>query len=73
MVADTTGRVDSERRLGTLRDLAHSAANVKTDGDACTSAAAIFDQNPIDVPFALFYLFDPGSQQLRLLRRRPRR
>src|SRR5690242_10441492 len=67
VVADTTGRVDSERRLGTLRDLAQSAANVKTEVDACTSAAAIFDRNPIDVPFALFYLSNPDGQQLRLV------
>ncbi len=67
VVADTTGRVDSERRLGTLRDLAQAAANVKTDIDACTSAAAIFERNPIDVPFALFYLCDPDGQQLRMV------
>ena len=57
VVADTTGRVDSERRLGTLRDLALSAAIVKTDVEACTGAAAIFERNQIDVPFALFYLY----------------
>jgi signal transduction histidine kinase/CheY-like chemotaxis protein len=67
VVADTTGRVDSERRLGTLRDLAQSAANVKTDVDACVGAAAIFDRNPIDVPFALFYLSDADGQRLRLV------
>src|SRR5581483_5258348 len=69
VVAETTGRVDSERRLGTLRDLAQSAATVKTDVDACAGAAAIFEQNPIDVPFALFYLLDEGSQYLRLVAR----
>src|SRR5581483_1451135 len=67
VVADTTGRVDSERRLGTLRDLAQSAANVTTEVDECTSAAAIFDRTPIDVPFALFYLSNPDGQQLRLV------
>jgi PAS domain S-box-containing protein len=66
VVADTTVRVDSERRLATLRDLAQSAAIVKTDVEACTSAAAIFERNPIDVPFALFYLSDEDGQQLRL-------
>jgi signal transduction histidine kinase len=67
VVAETTARVDSERRLGTLRDLAQSAATVKTDVDACTSAAAILEQNRIDVPFALFYLADPDGQHLRLV------
>jgi signal transduction histidine kinase/DNA-binding response OmpR family regulator len=65
VVADTTVRVDSERRLATLRDLAQAAASVKTDVEACTSAAAIVERNPIDVPFALFYLFDDDSGQLK--------
>jgi signal transduction histidine kinase len=65
VVADTTIRVDSERRLGTLRDLAYAAATVKTDVDACTTASAILARNQIDVPFALFYLSDPDGGQLR--------
>ena len=67
VVAETTGRVDSERRLGTLRDLAQSAATVKTDVEACTSAAAIFEQNQIDVPFALFYLSDADGDRSTLV------
>jgi PAS domain S-box-containing protein len=67
VVADTTVRVDSERRLATLRDLAQSAASVKTDRDACTAAAAIFERNPIDVPFALFYLSDEEGAHLHLV------
>jgi PAS domain S-box-containing protein len=66
VVADTTVRVDSERRLATLRDLAQSAAIVKTDVEACTGAAAIFERNAIDVPFALFYLSDDEGERLRL-------
>jgi PAS domain S-box-containing protein len=66
VVADTTARVDGERRLGTLRDLAQSAATVKSDVEACTSAAAVFDQNPIDVPYALFYLVDPDADRATL-------
>ncbi len=69
VVAETTGRVDGERRLATLRDLAQSAANVKTDMDACAGAAAIFEKNQIDVPFALFYLFDEASEHLQLVAR----
>src|SRR5919206_249566 len=48
VVAETTGRVDSERRLAPLRDLAPSASNVTTDVDACTSAAAVVERNRID-------------------------
>jgi hypothetical protein len=59
--------VDSERRLATLRDLAQSAAIVKTGAEACTGAAAIFERNATDVPFGLFYLSDDEGQQLRLV------
>ena len=67
VVAETTGRVDSERRLATLRDLAQSAATVKSDADACSSAAAVLEQNAVDVPFALFYLTQPDGRCARLV------
>ena len=67
VVAETTGRVDSERRLATLRDLAQSAATVTSDIDACTNAATILERNQIDVPFALFYLTDAGGAVARLV------
>jgi signal transduction histidine kinase/DNA-binding response OmpR family regulator len=67
VVAETTGRVDSERRLATLRDLAQSAATVTSDVDACANAASILERNPIDVPFALFYLTDAGGRVARLV------
>jgi signal transduction histidine kinase len=67
VVAETTGRVDSERRLATLRDLAQSAATVTSDIDACMSAASILERNPIDVPFALFYLTEAGGRVARLV------
>ena len=56
VVAETTRRVESERRLTTLRDLAKAAASATSDRDACRNAAVIFERNPVDVPFALFYL-----------------
>jgi hypothetical protein len=67
VVAETTGRVDSERRLATLRDLAQSAATVTSDIDACTNAATILERNQIDVPFALFYLTDAVGGVARLV------
>ncbi len=62
VVAETTRRVESERRLATLRELAEAAARAKTDRDACVNAAVVFEHNPLDVPFALFYLIDPGGR-----------
>jgi GAF domain-containing protein len=67
VVAETTGRVDSERRLATLRDLAQSAATATSDTGACTNAATILERNQIDVPFALFYLTDEDGSVARLV------
>ena len=69
VVAETTGRVDSERRLATLRDLAQAAATGASDLDACANAAAILERNTIDVPFALFYLTEPDGASARLVAR----
>jgi signal transduction histidine kinase/DNA-binding response OmpR family regulator len=65
VVAETTGRVQSERRLGTLRNLARRAADAKTAEEACENAAAVFEQNPIDIPFSVFYLVEPGAEAAR--------
>src|SRR5581483_1761864 len=62
VVAETTGRVQSERRLATLRELARRAADAKSAEEACENAAAVFGKNPVDVPFALFYLIDQSGQ-----------
>jgi signal transduction histidine kinase len=58
VVAETTGRVEGERRLATLRELARRASEAKTPEQACTNAAEVFATNSIDVPFALIYLLD---------------
>ncbi|MGB2714121.1 MAG: ATP-binding protein [Vicinamibacterales bacterium] len=58
VVAETTGRVEGERRLATLRELARRASDAKTPVQACSNAAAVFASNPIDVPFAMIYLLD---------------
>jgi GAF domain-containing protein len=65
VVAETTGRVQSERRLATLRNLARRAADAKTAEEACQNAAAVFEQNSIDIPFAIFYLVEPGAESAR--------
>ena len=58
VVVETTGRVESERRLATLRALARSAAEAMTPEQACVNAAQVFGANSVDVPFALIYLLD---------------
>ena len=65
VVAETTDRVQGERRLATLRDLARSS-EAKTPAQACERAAAIFDANTVDVPFSLAYLLDADGKRARL-------
>ncbi len=61
VVAETTGRVEGERRLATLRELARRAADATSPEQACVNAAAVFQGNAIDVPFSLIYLLDRGG------------
>jgi PAS domain S-box-containing protein len=58
VVAETTTRVEGERRLTTLRELARRAVDAATPTEACRNASAIFRDNATDVPFALMYLLD---------------
>ena len=61
-VSETTAQVQSERQLRTLRDLAVRAGVAKSQAEACENASATFAENPADVPFALFYLFEDGKR-----------
>jgi hypothetical protein len=67
VVAETTGRVEGERRLATLRELARRAADATTPEEACGNAARAFEANPTDVPFALLYLLDSDGTAARLI------
>ena len=58
VVAETTGRVEGERRLATLRELARRASDATSPEQACVNAAAVFAGNAIDVPFSMIYLLD---------------
>ena len=66
VVHETTRRVEGERRLATLRELAHGAAEAKTEHDACRMARECFERNSVDVPFSLLYLVDASGKQARL-------
>jgi len=66
-VAETTEKVYGERQLRALRELAMRTANEKTAEQACQAAASTLSTATRDVPFALFYLSDPGSEGIRLV------
>jgi PAS domain S-box-containing protein len=65
VVAETTERVEGERRLTTLRDLARRATEAGSAAEACTNAAAVLSENLLDVPFALLYLLDEDGRRAR--------
>ena len=54
-VVETTARVQSERRMRTLRDLAAAAVEAKTIAEAETLCMRALAGNAHDLPFALLY------------------
>jgi PAS domain S-box-containing protein len=59
---ETTERVIGERRLRTLRELASNTAATKTVTAAYRIVAETLAQNPDDLPFALLYQVETGTQ-----------
>jgi GAF domain-containing protein len=57
IVTETSGRVLSGRRLGTLRDLGRAKEGRSVE-EACHLALGALASNPKDVPFASLYLVD---------------
>src|SRR6195256_1943694 len=66
-VTETTSRMLSERRTRALRDLAARAGKAQTIDEACTLAAQTLSEYQLDLPFVLFYLFDDGAKEARLV------
>jgi PAS domain S-box-containing protein len=64
---EETQRVLSDRRLGTLRELAAEATTVRTTETACELSATVLTHNAHDIPFALLYLLDGDRAQARLI------
>ncbi|MGE0745513.1 MAG: response regulator [Rhodospirillales bacterium] len=61
---DDTQRVISERQLALLRHLAATASTARSWQDACARSAEALAANPQDIPFALIYTAEPGSDAL---------
>ncbi|HEX6634031.1 MAG TPA: response regulator, partial [Usitatibacter sp.] len=59
IVSDTTGRVVGERRLKTLRELGRRTMQAQSVEDVYAQAASVLAAADKDVPFALFYEWDP--------------
>jgi PAS domain-containing protein len=65
-VSETTPRVVAERRLNALRALAERIRGAGTPRQACEQAAAALGSMPLDLSFALLYLFDTHGRQATL-------
>jgi hypothetical protein len=63
---DDTQRVISERQLSLLRELASSAAESRSVQEACGRSARALLTDPLDLPFALIYMIEPGSEAAQL-------
>ena len=66
-VTETTNRMLSERRTRALRDLAARTGNAQSPEDVCMLAAQTLADYRLDLPFALFYLFEDKSERARLI------
>ncbi len=60
IVGETTGRVQSERRLRTLRDLGR-AKEGRSAAEACRLALTALAANREDIPFVSLHLLEPGA------------
>ncbi|MDR5837950.1 response regulator [Caballeronia sp. LZ034LL] len=60
--SDDTQRVLGERQLNVLRELAASAADARTWRDACSLSVAALQGASRDMPFALLFAAEPGSE-----------
>ncbi len=61
-VTEETERVISERRMGTMRQLASALAIADSTDDVCTASSKMLAENCLDLPFSILYLFnDDGS------------
>jgi signal transduction histidine kinase len=61
--SEVTEQVVGERRLRLLRDLASRAGETRTVERTCEDVAAAIAGHPLDLPFALLYLREPGTDR----------
>jgi PAS domain S-box-containing protein len=69
VVAEVTERVIGERQLAMLRDLGSRLTAAATRADVMRALEASLADEPRDLPFALVYLADPGSEAWQLAAR----
>jgi diguanylate cyclase (GGDEF)-like protein len=66
-VQETTAKVQSERQIRMLHDLAARAADAKSEAEAYRVALQVLSANDLDLPFALLYGIDEKAEAAQLL------
>ena len=67
IVSETTGRVLSERRLKTLRELGlRTTDEARSAEEASRNAVRVVGEQPLDLPWSLLYLYDAETATARL-------
>jgi len=66
-VQETTVKVQSEREIRMLHDLAAGATKAKSEDEAYRIAAEILSSNDLDLPFTLLYRVNETADQARLV------
>jgi signal transduction histidine kinase/DNA-binding response OmpR family regulator len=61
VVSEDTRRVIGERRIALLRDLGAALSGAATEADVNAAAQSQLATDPYDLPFALSYLYDKGT------------
>lgn len=64
-VTETTERLLGERRLKTLRELGDRSSKSKDTADASGCILGAMDTNKHDIPFSIFYLYDPLEEDFK--------
>ncbi|OZI63222.1 two-component system sensor histidine kinase/response regulator [Bordetella genomosp. 11] len=65
--SDDTARVIGERQVRLLRELATVTTQAHSWDEACRLGARALGLNPYDVPFAMLYVAEPGSDTVTLM------
>ena len=66
-VQETTVKVQSERQIRMLHNLAKRAADAKSEHEACQIAVDVLADNALDLPFVLVYSVDELAQSAKLI------
>ncbi|RUL80082.1 ATP-binding protein [Dyella choica] len=66
-VQETTVKVQSERQIRMLHDLARRAADARSEREACQIAVDVLAANALDLPFVLVYGMDQSALSATLI------